>query len=250
MARDGTGQKREKDALVQSVGFLGRDPRDPSILERARTKLHAGVAVGVLIASADTRRICVFGRERRRGAPRARPTVNNVMRGADVIYFALFAAFVSAIPIRDTSRRAILQSLRREIGARRRRAGSVWQALSWSSRGFSDREAGDEKLCLRDLLKRKLVCERVDNLIAILVNRKTRLCGGKVVAVHESCTFPFFAIKLRKGANAFSRIRFATPRSFSSFSKRENSRRDKYPRVVLKVSGESAQLNVSRIDCN
>lgn len=46
---------------MQSAGFLGRDPRDPSILERARTKLHAGVAVGVLIASGDIVVGCVFG---------------------------------------------------------------------------------------------------------------------------------------------------------------------------------------------
>lgn len=45
-------RKREREGvLVQSVGFLGRDP---SILVQARTKLHAGVAVGVLIASGDT----------------------------------------------------------------------------------------------------------------------------------------------------------------------------------------------------
>jgi len=64
----GMNRKRERRnarTLVQSGGFLRRDSRDPSILQRARTKLHAGVAVRVLIASRQYRvvGICVFGRE-------------------------------------------------------------------------------------------------------------------------------------------------------------------------------------------
>lgn len=53
--KKGRKARRER-TLVQSAGFLGRDP---SIPERARTKLHAAVAlaVRVLIASGDI--VCV-----------------------------------------------------------------------------------------------------------------------------------------------------------------------------------------------
>lgn len=93
-----------------------------------------------------------------------RRTVNNVMHGADAIYFALFAAFVSAPPRYVTFRdRRGPQYNCRIARLNRAAAGNIWRALAeFSYREFppNGSRSGDEKFGPRDSMKKGVCLNR------------------------------------------------------------------------------------------
>lgn len=151
-------------------------------------------------------RICVSGSEcgndvgallRKRDA-----TVNNVMHGVDVIYFALFAVFVSApfryVTFRD--RVAIQSPRRREIVSRRWRAGNIWKALVGFSRGSNGSRVRRWEI-LSEGFNEKEACALVDFDFRGWENSFMSWGNSYDIWIWYA---PFFAIKPRKIGNVLS----------------------------------------------
>jgi len=131
-------------------------------------------------------------RERRYVSPLVRRTVNNVMYDADADLLCIIRGIcIDATPIRDIPRSCNTIVASGEYLKSPRGVFSSWiSAARITSR--------DEKFSLKDLMKKKFVNKWI--LIAISVNRKTRLCreSSYDIRISHRCVFSLSRLSFRR----------------------------------------------------